>query len=346
MGKRTFRPPQAVLKTVTQAGGTSAEFLEGQPLSLGEVQQMYNHLSGYLEKTGVPQDGGWLSYGGDAGLRWARRILRQEGILKTADVGETLLPEIIDLQLGPQVIAAVAKQGCDQVVSVLKDNSVPCSCVPMDGRTLVFMSKEGEVPVGTDPVSFPVGQIDLGDLSLLDESGSRLRSIVKHTGTNQVRATCFPVLDPVAIVDGLVFEKAYLLTTTDEVVFDAQVIKVDTQLGLVLGWAVICKKNGEAYFDSQGDHIPEESMLEAAADFMQHYRIGKDLHRISPAGTIVFAWPLTDEVAKAFDIETDQTGLMIAMKPNAELLEKFRSGEYKGFSIGGKRVPEHTEEVE
>lgn len=121
---------------------------------------------------------------------------------------------------------------------------------------------------------------------------------------------------------------------------DSIISKVDDDLGLVMGWAIICKQDGEDHFDLQGDHIPEDAMLEAATDFMLHSRVIKDMHQGDPLpGSIVFAFPMTTDVAKAFGIETTQTGLMIAMKPEDEtVLEKFRTGEYTGFSIGGRRI--------
>lgn len=119
---------------------------------------------------------------------------------------------------------------------------------------------------------------------------------------------------------------------------DSQVLKVDASQGLVLGWSVQCTQDGEPFYDSQGDHIPEDSMLAAASGFMQSARTAKAMHAGEPVGSIVFAWPMTAEVAKAFQIETPITGLMVAMKPDAESLAKFKSGEYTGFSIGGRRL--------
>lgn len=119
----------------------------------------------------------------------------------------------------------------------------------------------------------------------------------------------------------------------------ASVIKVDESLGLVFGWAMICKEGGEEYFDVQDDHIPEDAMLKASTDFMLSRRVAKEMHFGDETGTIVFAFPVTEDVAKAMDITTKRSGLMIAMKPSSEaLLEKFRSGEYTGFSIGGQRL--------
>ena len=123
------------------------------------------------------------------------------------------------------------------------------------------------------------------------------------------------------------------------------VVKVDDTLGLVMGYAIISTREGEPYFDSQGDHIPEASMLEASVDFMKNSRVAKEMHQGEEKGSVLFAWPLTEEIAKAFGIQTSTTGLMIAMLPdNEEVLEKFKSGEYTGFSIGGSRIED--EEVE
>jgi hypothetical protein len=120
-----------------------------------------------------------------------------------------------------------------------------------------------------------------------------------------------------------------------------QIAKVDTDLGLVFGYAIISKQSGVDYYDVQGDHIPESAMLEAATEFMVSKREAKEMHAGDRVGEIVFAWPMTSEIAKAFNIVTETTGLLIAMKPNSkDILEKFRDGSYTGFSIGGKRVQE------
>lgn len=118
----------------------------------------------------------------------------------------------------------------------------------------------------------------------------------------------------------------------------AEVAKVDADLGLVFGWAIVSKVDGEPYFDKQGDHIPEDSMLRAAADFMLRSRVAKDMHRGDQIGDVVFAFPLTSDVAKAMGIASKNTGLIVAIKPSPAVLAKYRSGEYTGFSIGGSRI--------
>lgn len=114
----------------------------------------------------------------------------------------------------------------------------------------------------------------------------------------------------------------------------AQVLKV-SDLGLVFGFAIVSTLDGEPYFDKQGDHIPEDAMLKAATDFMENSRIAKEMHAGDQKGSVVFAFPLTADIAKSLGIETKQTGLLIAMKPSDEVLTKFKDGTYTGFSIGG-----------
>jgi hypothetical protein len=149
------------------------------------------------------------------------------------------------------------------------------------------------------------------------------------------------------------------MTAKDDSAFEvrAEVLKVDESLGLVMGFAIVCSEAGEPYFDVQGDHIPEDAMLKAAADFMMNSRVAGQMHTdedgvftavsqkaAADHGTVVFAWPLTEDIAKAFNILTHKTGLMIAVKPDKDMLEKFQLGEYTGFSIGGSRVKD--EEVD
>lgn len=124
----------------------------------------------------------------------------------------------------------------------------------------------------------------------------------------------------------------------DDFELRANVVKVDDGLGLVMGYAIVSKEDGEPYFDLQGDHVPEDAMLEAALEFMQNSQVAKEQHRGDQAGTVVFAFPMTDEIAKAFDILTSRTGLMIAMKPDEGMLKRFQTGELTGFSIGGQRL--------
>ncbi len=126
---------------------------------------------------------------------------------------------------------------------------------------------------------------------------------------------------------------------TDSFQLNCKVAKVHEELGLVFGWAIICKEMGQPYFDLQGDHIPELSMLKATTKFAKGARVAREMHVAGDRGTVVFMLPFTEEIAKSLGIQNpDRTGLIIGMAPDSRMLEKFKSGELQGFSIGGKRI--------
>lgn len=118
--------------------------------------------------------------------------------------------------------------------------------------------------------------------------------------------------------------------------------KVDSKLGLVMGWGIVCTEGGEPYYDltktedTDGDHIPDDAMLEMATDFMLHSRIAKEMHAGEAKGAVAHSFPLTKDAADAFGILCERTGWMVAVKfDDAEVLAKFADGTYSGFSIGG-----------
>lgn len=127
---------------------------------------------------------------------------------------------------------------------------------------------------------------------------------------------------------------------------NVRLFKVDEDLGLVFGWAIVCKVDGKDYYDLNVDpdgtrvpeHIPEDAMLKAATDFMQTARPGNEMHAGPDTGTFAFAWPMTAEIAKAMGVKTKQTGLMVAYKAEPAVLKKFKDGTYTGFSIEGARI--------
>lgn len=131
----------------------------------------------------------------------------------------------------------------------------------------------------------------------------------------------------------------------DQFTASSQIAKVNDELGLVFGYAVVCKEldlskaAGDRvmveHYDTQGHHIPEEVMLKAATDFALNSRASKDMHKGEAVQTAVFNFPMTEEIAKALGITIEKSGWLIALKPTPEILAKYKSGEYTGFSIGG-----------
>jgi hypothetical protein len=131
---------------------------------------------------------------------------------------------------------------------------------------------------------------------------------------------------------------------------DAQILKVNAELGLIFGFAMICKvrdENGNLvpYNDTDDDQFDEVGMLEAITKFAVTKRVACSMHARDEDGEpvqdggVIHHFPLTSEIAKALDIITPMTGLLVALKPdNPETLEKARRGEFTGFSIGGEVI--------
>lgn len=137
----------------------------------------------------------------------------------------------------------------------------------------------------------------------------------------------------------------------------AKVSSISEDLGLVFGWAIVCKEDGKPYYDLNIDwegehagkrvpeHITEAAMLKGGFEFaMTPDRPGNEMHAGPETGSYPFVFPLTEEIAKAMGITCKRSGLMIAYKPTPPVLAKFVSGEYTGFSIEGLRG--HSEEHE
>lgn len=319
---KTYRPPQNVCEE---------SHLGGSPLTLVDVHKLY---TGLVTKNEF-----------NSSLRWSRRILRQEDALTSGiakRLGTTVtLPEAVDLQLGPVIIANFTPSPCDKAADALVEAGIFGTCIPCHDGTLVLLPYDKEVPNDETSFDLPV-ELDNSQAVIVDSSSIKVRSLAKFNGSivYSVAET-----DLAEKLPGIEVHESWLMKTVDRYSPHATVLKVDEGLGLIFGWAIISTINGEEYFDKQNDHIPDDAMLDAAADFMLNSRQGGDMHLTDDegnkvvGGTIVFAWPLTAEIAKAFDLTTDVTGLMIAYKPSDDvILEKFKDGTYTGFSIGGSRL--------
>ena len=123
---------------------------------------------------------------------------------------------------------------------------------------------------------------------------------------------------------------------------------VDAEHGVVFGYAIVSKIDGQDYYDLNIDkradgsyervpeHITEKAMLDASCDFAEKAeRPGNEMHRGPDVGKYVFLFPLTTEIAKALEITARKTGLLVGFKPSPEVLAKFVDGTYSGFSIEG-----------
>lgn len=119
---------------------------------------------------------------------------------------------------------------------------------------------------------------------------------------------------------------------------EAAILKFDESNRTVFGWGIVSTIDGQPYVDSQNDYIGEEAMMKAAVEFMKGDRVAKMQHTGEPIGRVT-VYPLTADIAKALGIQTQKTGMLASVHVESdEVLQKFRSGELKGFSIGGKAL--------
>nr|UVX60422.1 MAG: Putative serine protease XkdF [Bacteriophage sp.] len=134
---------------------------------------------------------------------------------------------------------------------------------------------------------------------------------------------------------------------------NVKVNKVDNSLRMVFGWGSICKKRNqetgqlEIYTDTDNEQFPEDVTLKAWMDFMNSdQRIMDNMHNEQPVGKVVFAFPMTEDIAASFGLvdKLDQTGVIVGtLITDDEVLKKFQTGEYMGYSIGGTAYYEDVE---
>lgn len=118
---------------------------------------------------------------------------------------------------------------------------------------------------------------------------------------------------------------------------ETKFLKVDDEQRIVYGWASVVTEDGEPVVDTQGDIIAPAEMEKMANDFMEDVRMAKAMHDGDGIGEVIHSLPLTAELAKALGIESDLEGWIIGMKiHDDDAWAKIKSGEYAGFSIGGK----------
>ena len=138
---------------------------------------------------------------------------------------------------------------------------------------------------------------------------------------------------------------------------EVSVLKTDSKLGLVFGFAIVCKtRNADGAFDPYydtgsydenlkevfSDHITEQAMLEGVTEFMKSQRVATEDHERDEndepvqKGTVVHSFPLTEDIAASLGIVTEKTGWLVAMQPTPEVFKRFETGELRQFSIGGR----------
>lgn len=119
--------------------------------------------------------------------------------------------------------------------------------------------------------------------------------------------------------------------------------KVDDEQRIVWGWAFVTKQDGEVVVDSQKSMISGDVLEKAATDFMLDVRRAKAMHEGSQVGEFIHSFPLTADLAKAFGIECDREGWIVAAKVHDDdTWAKVKDGSFSGFSIGGRAQAEEA----
>lgn len=150
-----------------------------------------------------------------------------------------------------------------------------------------------------------------------------------ESGTGLLERAISAILE--AVTD---MEKADM---TEDVTKTADILKVDNERRIAWGWASVSTMKGELVTDLQGDTITPQEMEKMADRFMASARTAKAMHQGDQIGEVLHSFPITNEIAKAFGMETDREGWIIGMKIHDDAVwQGFKDGTYKAFSIGGR----------
>ena len=122
---------------------------------------------------------------------------------------------------------------------------------------------------------------------------------------------------------------------------EGQILKADDEQRLVWGWASVVTEGGEAVIDRQGDVIEPDTLVKAVNKFMEHVRVGKQMHNGDQIGMVVHSLPITKEIGDSLGIQSNREGWVVAFKVyDDDVWAKVKSGELAAFSIGGRAVKE------
>jgi hypothetical protein len=122
---------------------------------------------------------------------------------------------------------------------------------------------------------------------------------------------------------------------------EGQILKADDEQRMVYGWASVVTEKGEPVVDRQGDVIEPDTLVKAVNNFMEHVRVGKEMHKGDQIGAVIHSMPITKEIGESLGIQSDREGWIVAFKVyNDDVWAKVKSGELAAFSIGGRAIKE------
>src|SRR6056297_2951904 len=200
-------------------------------------------------------------------------------------------------------------------------------------------------------------KVDTGDRVSWNSSGGTARGIVRQivrdgtvpdipvkvTGTKEEPAARIEIVDDEGKPTGeMVGHKLDTLRKADnQADITGKILKTDEEQRMVWGWASVVTEKGEPVVDRQGDVIEPETLVKAVGKFMEHVRVGKQMHNGGQIGVVVHSMPITKEIGDSLGIQSDREGWIVAFKVyDDEVWSKVKSGELAAFSIGGRAVKE------
>ena len=125
-----------------------------------------------------------------------------------------------------------------------------------------------------------------------------------------------------------------------------QILKADEEQRMVYGWASVVTEKGEPVVDRQGDVIEPDTLVKAVNKFMEHVRVGKEMHQGEQIGRVIHSMPVTKEIGEALGIQSDREGWVVAFKVyDDDVWSRVKSGELAAFSIGGKAIKEDYDDA-
>jgi cation transport regulator ChaB len=330
--KQTYQPPEAAknaakrviewkrkhgseVKGMTSVGWARARQLaSGKPVSRDTVARMsaFNRHRQNAKvdpkfKNAPWKDRGyvaWLGWGGTTGINWAR-----------------------------ETMGSIAKRMMtDDSFTTREEAAARSYDLGLEGDIHVHQTSEGQavyMPGGSheaylEAMARAGGLLD-SDLDDEDEYEAE----EDESGTGLLERAISAILETVTEM-----EKADM---SEDVTKTADILKVDTERRIAWGWASVSTLKGELVTDLQGDTITPQEMEKMADRFMASARTAKAMHEGDQIGEVLHSFPITNEIAKAFGMETDREGWIIGMKIHDDAVwQGFKDGTYKAFSIGGR----------
>jgi hypothetical protein len=120
-----------------------------------------------------------------------------------------------------------------------------------------------------------------------------------------------------------------------------QILKTEDEQRMVYGWASVVTENGEPVVDRQGDVIKPDTLVRAVNKFMEHVRVGKEMHTGDQIGAVIHSMPITKEIGDSLGIQSNREGWIVAFKVyDDNVWARVKSGELAAFSIGGRAIKE------